>query len=66
MRAIMENRPLEGDDAAAEKLWLQEILRNPNIRIVDFGNACWTNKHFTDDIQTTQLRWRRGAWGLSQ
>eukprot|EP00879_Flechtneria_rotunda_P012527 GHRR01013080.1.p1 GENE.GHRR01013080.1~~GHRR01013080.1.p1 ORF type:complete len:446 (+),score=175.58 GHRR01013080.1:873-2210(+) len=24
--------------------------------VVDFGNACWTNKHFTDDIQTRQYR----------
>ncbi|KDD71236.1 hypothetical protein H632_c5487p0, partial [Helicosporidium sp. ATCC 50920] len=25
-------------------------------KIVDFGNACWTNRHFTDDIQTRQYR----------
>ena len=25
-------------------------------KIVDFGNACWTHKHFTDDIQTRQYR----------
>lgn len=25
-------------------------------KIVDFGNACWTYKHFTDDIQTRQYR----------
>lgn len=25
-------------------------------KVVDFGNACWTNKHFTDDIQTRQYR----------
>lgn len=24
--------------------------------VVDFGNACWTYKHFTDDIQTRQYR----------
>ena len=24
--------------------------------VVDFGNACWTHKHFTDDIQTRQYR----------
>jgi serine/threonine protein kinase len=26
------------------------------IKIVDLGNACWTNKHFSDDIQTRQYR----------
>jgi serine/threonine-protein kinase SRPK3 len=25
-------------------------------RVVDFGNACWADKHFTDDIQTRQYR----------
>lgn len=26
------------------------------VKIVDLGNACWTYKHFTDDIQTRQYR----------
>ena len=26
------------------------------IKIADLGNACWTYKHFTDDIQTRQYR----------
>lgn len=26
------------------------------IKIVDYGNACWEYKHFTDDIQTRQYR----------
>jgi serine/threonine-protein kinase SRPK3 len=26
------------------------------IKIVDYGNACWEHKHFTDDIQTRQYR----------
>lgn len=26
------------------------------IKIVDYGNACWTDKPFTDDIQTRQYR----------
>jgi len=25
-------------------------------KIADFGNACWVDKHFTDDIQTRQYR----------
>jgi len=27
-----------------------------NVKIVDFGNACWVHKHFTSDIQTRQYR----------
>jgi hypothetical protein len=26
------------------------------VKIVDLGNACWTHKHFADDIQTRQYR----------
>lgn len=26
------------------------------IKLVDFGNACWINKHFTDNIQTREYR----------
>lgn len=26
------------------------------VKIVDYGNACWEHKHFTDDIQTRQYR----------
>ena len=35
---------------------LQEQLLHMSAKIVDFGNACWTHKHFTDDIQTRQYR----------
>lgn len=27
-----------------------------NAKVCDLGNACWTTKHFTDDIQTRQYR----------
>ncbi len=26
------------------------------VKIADLGNACWTNHHFTEDIQTRQYR----------
>ena len=42
------------DDGAA--LPLQERLLNMACKVVDFGNACWVHKHFTDDIQTRQYR----------
>ncbi|CAO3686248.1 unnamed protein product [Rhizopus stolonifer] len=46
------------------------------IKIADLGNACWTNHHFTEDIQTRQYRspeviigakWDAGAdiWSLA-
>eukprot|EP00884_Botryococcus_braunii_P018084 jgi/Botrbrau1/495/Bobra.110_2s0127.2 len=31
-------------------------LADANCKIVDFGNACWTYKQFTSDIQTRQYR----------
>lgn len=35
---------------------LSQRLCHIDCKIVDFGNACWTHKHFTDDIQTRQYR----------
>jgi len=26
------------------------------VKLVDFGNGCWVDRHFTDDIQTRQYR----------
>ncbi len=31
-------------------------LENVRVVIVDLGNACWTHKHFSEDIQTRQYR----------
>jgi serine/threonine-protein kinase SRPK3 len=45
-------RPCPQPDLAA----LSERLLTMDCKIVDFGNACWTFKHFTDDIQTRQYR----------
>lgn len=41
--------------------WASEELRSTfagshKLKIVDLGNACWTYKHFTDDVQTRQYR----------
>ena len=35
---------------------LRVRLLRARYKIVDFGNACWTYKQFTDDIQTRQYR----------
>jgi len=32
------------------------ILLNSRAVIVDLGNACWTHRHFSEDIQTRQYR----------
>ncbi|KAA8497100.1 SRSF protein kinase 2 [Porphyridium purpureum] len=32
------------------------MFRKGRVKIVDFGNACWADRHFTDDIQTRQYR----------
>jgi len=29
---------------------------NVQVKIADLGNACWVDKHFTEDIQTRQYR----------
>lgn len=36
-------------------LTAQELL-SLECKVVDFGNACWTYKQFTNDIQTRQYR----------
>jgi len=34
-----------------------EEPKTPSLfKIADFGNACWVEKHFTDDVQTRQYR----------
>ncbi|GAB4813103.1 hypothetical protein N2152v2_000149 [Parachlorella kessleri] len=35
---------------------LEPRLLRMGCKVVDFGNACWTHTHFTDDIQTRPYR----------
>jgi serine/threonine protein kinase len=35
--------------------WEKEVFEM-DAYVVDLGNACWTNKHFSEDIQTRQYR----------
>jgi hypothetical protein len=59
-----EKESFSKDDSGAKgpgnrKQLLSELevqYANAKIKIVDLGNACWTYKHFTDDIQTRQYR----------
>jgi hypothetical protein len=44
---------------SARELSREELtarLADASCKIVDFGNACWTYKQFTSDIQTRQYR----------
>ncbi|CAA19180.1 SR protein-specific kinase Dsk1 [Schizosaccharomyces pombe] len=34
----------------------QEPVPKITVKIADLGNACWTRKHFTNDVQTRQYR----------
>ncbi|XP_042387262.1 SRSF protein kinase 1-like isoform X2 [Zingiber officinale] len=42
-----------GSKATRKRLAMEADLR---CKLVDFGNACWTYKQFTNDIQTRQYR----------
>ncbi|QRW15292.1 Serine/threonine-protein kinase [Ceratobasidium sp. AG-Ba] len=62
--------PLPGDVAASiASLDPAALGERITVKIADLGNACWTDHHFTDDIQTRQYRCPEvilGAkWGTS-
>ena len=46
------------DDYESNPIWksMYEEYLIAKVKVVDLGNACWTYKHFTDDIQTRQYR----------
>ncbi|XP_030387677.1 SRSF protein kinase 3 [Scaptodrosophila lebanonensis] len=44
----MKHRPLKRDPALE--------ACNVRVKIADLGNACWVDRHFTEDIQTRQYR----------
>ncbi|KAL6119745.1 srpk1 [Pungitius sinensis] len=55
----------DGRESMNGKLTAGSLLVNPleplnsdkiKVKIADLGNACWVNKHFTEDIQTRQYR----------
>ena len=58
-----ENEDKDDEEEAAtqsssrqQRRLLENRLLNMVCKVVDFGNACWVHKHFTDDIQTRQYR----------
>ncbi|CBJ30526.1 Serine/threonine-protein kinase SRPK1, putative [Ectocarpus siliculosus] len=49
--------PQPSDRTGDRKLGsLMDELASVRVLIVDLGNACWTHKHFSEDIQTRQYR----------
>lgn len=51
--------PKEDKSATASSAALHRTALNENlisVKIADLGNACWTDRHFTNDIQTRQYR----------
>jgi len=48
--------PLIGNQSRKGRAPLPSDPSCYNVKIVDFGNACWVHKHFTSDIQTRQYR----------
>ena len=46
----------EREQMAKDIAELDKIYGNCKIKIADLGNACWTHKQFTEDIQTRQYR----------
>lgn len=51
-----EEREADDQERKSNALLLEKEYLHANVKIVDLGNACWTHKHFTDDIQTRQYR----------
>ena len=47
---VPDGLDLESDNALN---WLNRPLE---VAIADLGNACWTDRHFSSDIQTRQYR----------
>lgn len=55
-RGGRENPSSPAKQAGEEGEEEDSLERYNHIAMVDFGNACWTTRHFTEDIQTRQYR----------
>jgi len=49
-------KDIEGDLHHQPDLKDLDVLKRSRAVVVDLGNACWTHKHFSEDIQTRQYR----------
>jgi len=53
---LEQGSPHKNNEEASSSMSLEDRLLEMQCKVVDFGNACWADKHFTDDIQTRQYR----------
>jgi serine/threonine-protein kinase SRPK3 len=51
-----KNEKLLTDHATSSRKQLINYYCDIRVKIADLGNACWIQKHFTNDIQTRQYR----------
>lgn len=65
---ILETNANTSDYDPKTLRWKDHILipldNKIRIKLVDFGNACWTTKHFTDRIQTREYRAPEAILGI--
>lgn len=54
--ALVESEAEAPDRVFSSPVLTEALLPSAACCIVDFGNACWRDRHFTDDIQTRQYR----------
>lgn len=51
-----ERWPLHPQPQQIDLSEVEPRLQRIGCKIVDFGNACWTHHHFSEDIQTRPYR----------
>jgi serine/threonine-protein kinase SRPK3 len=50
------SEPVPNPEPVVEEAMEEALQRYSHVKLVDFGNACWTHRHFTEEIQTRQYR----------
>lgn len=67
-KEIIEEKPIQREYDPKVLCWKDHILipldEKIRIKLVDFGNACWVNKHFTERIQTREYRSPEAILGI--
>jgi serine/threonine protein kinase len=59
MQSALADDPKSNSSSSNQKKSIEDlssIYNNCSVKIVDLGNACWRDKHFTEDIQTREYR----------
>lgn len=53
---LVPSAPFPGPALQVDLAQLEPRLLAMGCKVVDFGNACWTHEHYTEDIQTRPYR----------